>query len=158
MTSSSRYLTDDQTSRERYRPVYLFPEYPSRITVHRDFRAAARTRFRQRLSPSRERERERRVFRQLGRGSLSPRSGKFAVYLNRSRAYARPARENLRSRSPDGHVNNLSVRFQRRPAPLQPVAPRRVWKIWSRRVPRSTCFSKCTCTCVHVHTSARYIR
>lgn len=33
-----------------------------------------------------------------------------AVYLNRSRAYAEPARENLRSRSPDGNVNNSPVR------------------------------------------------
>lgn len=156
---SCRYLTDDQTSRERLRAGYLFPEYPSRrrITVHCDFHAAARY---DSGSAFRRGERERRVFRQRGRRSLSPRSSKFAVYLNRSRAYARPVRENLRSRSPDGHVNNLSVLFHRRPGPPaspQPVAPRRVWKIWSRRVPRSTCFSECACTCVPpVHTSARY--
>lgn len=37
-----------------------------------------------------------------------------------------PREENLRSRSPDGRVNNLSVRFHRRPAPPSAgrVAPR----------------------------------
>jgi len=86
-------------------------------------------------------KREKRRSGSSGSGSFSSRSSKFAVYLNRSRAYARPARENLRSRSPDGHVNNLSVRFHRprrpvlQPVYTQPAAPRHVWKIWSHRVP-----------------------
>lgn len=33
----------------------------------------------------------------------------------------------------------------------------RVWKIWSRRVPRPTCFSECACTCVLVCTRGRAI-
>lgn len=57
------------------------------------------------------------------------------------------ARENLRSRSPNGRVNNLSVCYQARALPPPPpcTASRRAerfqQKIWSCRVPRSMCFS-----------------
>lgn len=150
-SSSSRYLTDDQTSRKRYGPVIYFQNVTP--ANYRPPWFSCRDAVYDSGSAFRRGEKERRVFRQREVAGPFPRSDKFTVYLNRSRAYARPAQENLRSRSPDGHVNNLSVRFHR---PRRPVAPRRVWKIWSRRVSRSTCFSECACTCTPVHTSARY--
>jgi len=107
------------------RSGYLFPEYPSRrrITVHCDFHTAARARFRQRLSPRKERERDASSGSEIAGPSRHLQQIR-SLFKSLSSVCEARARENLRSRSPDGHVNNLSVRFHRRPAP-PPVAPRR---------------------------------
>jgi len=73
--------------------------------VHRNFRAT-RVQF-QNSVPRRGEEEMRGIFSDSGSSPPSraiQRSGKFTVYLNRSRAYVEAARENLRSRSPDGRV------------------------------------------------------